>query len=193
MFNEHDNFLIFKILYDYEKWYNNCMKKSSTYKIKSISSTINKTSSFINSTMTEALFVKNKKETIHKFFPIGIYNEDKYEFVYVKGTNKVILDHILKRYDIIDIFGSDSTIKKLFKATVKLSPSEHIIILCIFAIFNPAFSIIKYKPDDKNLTIYGFAQLNIKCNLDYDKFIDNMSLVRLDFLMSNKTTSKKKK
>ena len=42
--------------------------------------------------MTEALFVKNKKETIHKFFPIGIYNEDKEEFVYVKGTNKVILE-----------------------------------------------------------------------------------------------------
>lgn len=49
MFNDYDNFLIFKILYDYEKWYNNCIKKSSTYKIKSISSTINKTIGFINS------------------------------------------------------------------------------------------------------------------------------------------------
>ena len=37
MFNDYDNLLIFKILYDYEKWYNNCIKKSSTYKIKSIS------------------------------------------------------------------------------------------------------------------------------------------------------------
>ena len=161
--------------------------------LHTLDSRIKKCVAFLNCTMTEALFVKNKKETIHKFFPIGIYNEDKDEFVYVKGTNKVILNNILKRYDIIDIFGSDSTIKKLFKHSVKLSPSEHIIILCIFAIFNPAFSIIKLNPDDKNLTIYGFAQLNIKCNLDYDKFIDNMSLVRLSLNISNKSTSKKKK
>ena len=73
MFNDYDKVLILKILYDYEKWYNNCMKKSLIYKIKSI-----------NSTMTEAIFVKNKKETVHKFFPIGIYYEDTQEFVYVK-------------------------------------------------------------------------------------------------------------
>ena len=175
MFNDYDYSLIIELLYHYEKWYNNCMKKALTYKIKSISDN-----------MTEAIFVKNKKESTHKFIPFGFYDEDKQIFKY---TNKV--DSIIKRYDIIDIFGSDSTIKKLFKNTVKLSSNEHIVILCIIAIFNPAFSIIKINPK-KNTTLYALVPLNIKCNLDYNKFIYNMSSVRMSFNVFTKMISKKK-
>lgn len=165
MFNDYDLKLINQILTKYKTWYNKCIKKALTYKITSISNTY-----------TEAKVVKNKKETIHKFFPVGIYNEDKQEFKYIKGINKIILKNILERYDIKNIFGSELTIKKLFKNTVKISHDYHTVIPCLLAIFNPAFSVINNQIE--NLKIYSFIQLNIKCDLDYDKFIDDMSIVK---------------
>ena len=106
----------------------------------------------------------------------------------------------MKHYDIIDIFGSDSTIKKLFNNSVMINFKQHLVIPCLIAIMNPIFNITKFEFTDdkgklmKNLTMYALVKLDIPCELDYDDFLNGMSTYKLlantvKYYKSNKYTN----
>ena len=183
MFDANDEFLINVVLDKYLDWCNNCLKKTLIYKFKPIPNN-----------PIEILAIKNGKETKHNYYPIGLYDIDKEEFSYHSKINKVLLQHILKHYNIKDIFGSDATIKKIFKDTVKMTPMQQNIIPCLLAIFNPALNVVKFQfTDKKNITLYALVKINIQCDIDFDKFIDDMQLVKglRNYKPAKKTSAKK--
>jgi hypothetical protein len=144
------------------------MKKTLVYKLKPIPNN-----------PTEILAIKNGKETKHNYYPIGLYDIDKQEFKYHNQVNKVLLGHILKRYNIKDIFGSDATIKKIFKDTVKMTPMEQNIIPCLISIFHPSLNVVKFEfTDKKNLTLYSLVKLNMECDMHFDTFLDDMKIIK---------------
>ena len=125
MFDTNDKLLISTILKKYKKYIKDCMKKTLKYKLI-----------FNSESTTEIIAIKNNIKTMHLFFPIGIYYKDIKEFQYHQDINNFLLDHIEKHYDLDNIFGSDSTIKKLFNSSVQISAKEHLVILCLIAIMN---------------------------------------------------------
>ena len=182
MFDTNDSLLIYTILDKYTNYINDCMKKTLEYKLN-----------FIPGKRTEIIAIKNGIETQHNFITIGFYHKDKNEFKFEKSINEILLNHILKKYDVINIFGSESTIKKLFKETVKMNFKEHTVIPCLISIFHPAFNIVKFEfTDKKNVIMYAMIKLNIKCKLDYDQFLYEMSIMK-SFCNFNKTKTSKKK
>jgi hypothetical protein len=168
MFDANDKFLIHTVLDKYLDWCNNCLKKTLIYKFKPIPNN-----------PTEILATKNGKETKHNYYPIGLYDINKQEFSYHNQVNKVLLGHILKRYNIKDIFGSDATIKKIFKDTVKMTPMEQNIIPCLISIFHPSLNVVKFEfTDKKNLTLYSLVKLNMECHMHFDTFLDDMKIIK---------------
>jgi hypothetical protein len=168
MFDSNDQFFINTVLDKYLDWCNKCMKKTLVYKLKPIPNN-----------PTEILAIKNGKETKHNYYPIGLYDIDKQEFKYHNQVNKVLLGHILKRYNIKDIFGSDATIKKIFKDTVKMTPMEQNIIPCLISIFHPSLNVVKFEfTDKKNMTLYSLVKLNMECDMHFDTFLDDMKVVK---------------
>jgi hypothetical protein len=172
MFDTNDKLLITTILKKYTKYIKDSMKKTLEYKLI-----------FNPESTTEIMAIKNNIKTSHSFFPIGIYYKDIKEFKYHQDINNFLLDHIEKHYDLDNIFGSDSTIKKLFNSNVQISTKEHLVILCLIAIMNPAFNIVKFELEDnnkimKNKTMYALVKLNIECELDYNKFLNEMSIYK---------------
>jgi hypothetical protein len=187
MFDTNDKLLITTILKKYTKYIKDCMKKTLEYKLI-----------FNPESTTEIMAIKNDIKSSHLFFPIGIYYKDIKEFKYYQDINNFLLDHIEKNYDLVDIFGSDSTIKKLFNSNVQISAKEHLVILCLIAIMNPAFNIVKFELEDnnkimKNKTMYALVKLNIECELDYDKFLNEMSIYKSVINISNFYDSNNKK
>ena len=186
MFNTNDKLLITTILKKYTKYIKDCMKKTLEYKLI-----------FNPESTTKIMAIKNNIKTSHAFFPIGIYYKDIKEFKYHQDINNFLLDHIEKNYDLVDIFSSDSTIKKLFNSNIQISAKEHLIIPCLISIMNPAFNIVKFELEDnnkimKNKTMYALIKLNIECKLDYDKFLDEMSIYKSVININKYYDSKKK-
>jgi hypothetical protein len=173
MFDTNDTLLISMILNKYSDYIYDCMNKTLDYELS--------LETFKDSKITA---IKNGKKTEHLFFPIGTYYKDKEQFQYWKDINEYLLSHLTKHYNLTDIFGSDSTIKKLFKNTVIINFKQHLVIPCFISIMNPGFNVAKFQfTDDKgkimtNMTMYALVKLNIKCKLDYDKFLDEMSIYK---------------
>ena len=194
MFDTNDTLLISMILNKYTDYINDCMNKTLDYKLS--------LETFKDSKITAT---KNGKKTEHLFFPIGTYYKDKEQFQYWKDMNEYLVGHLTKHYDLTDIFGSDSMIKKLFKNTVMINFKYHLVIPCFIAIMNPGFNVVKFQfTDDKgkimtNVIMYALVKLDIKCKLDYDKFLDEMGIYKTLSIIAkkydvktNKKASKKK-
>jgi len=185
MFDSNDQFLINTVLDKYLDWCNKCLKKTLIYKLK-----------FIPNNPSEIIGVKNGEETKYNYYPIGLYDSDKQEFTYINKINKILLEHILKHYNVKEIFGSDVTIKKIFKDIVKMTPMQQNIIPCLLSIFHPSINVIKFQfTDKKNITLYSLVKLNIKCDMDFDKFIDDMKIIKgvRNYKSSKKTLKKPSK
>jgi hypothetical protein len=192
MFDSNDTMLINMILNKYSDYIYDCMNKTLDYKLS--------LETFKDSKITA---MKNGKKTEHLFFPIGTYYKDKEQFQYWKDMNEYLLDHLIKHYNLIDIFGSDSTIKKLFKNTVMINFKQHLVIPCFISIMNPGFNVVKFQFTDEkgkimaNVTMYALVKLDIKCKLDYDKFLSEMgiykSLSNMIKIYESKKADKKQK
>jgi len=180
-FDTDSNMLIKILLKSYTDYIENCMKETLKYELL-----LNK-ESFENFKITA---IKDKKETICDFYPIGVYNLDSKEFKY-SNTKNMILEHLYK-YNMVDIFGSDNIIKKLFHDDViKLSLKEHLIIPLLISIFNPAFDIVKFEND--NYYMYAMIKLNIKCDFDWDNFLSEMGAYKSIGQLSQIYETKKRK
>ena len=183
MFDNNDIILITTIVKKYKKYIEDCMKKTQEYKLipdpKSDS---------------EIIAVKNGKETRHAFIPIGFYDKNKNEFIYKNMININLLEHIQKYYNLNDIFGSDSTIKKLFSNIVEINSKDHLVIPCLISIMNPAFNVVKISLSDaKGKIMYALVKLNIECKFDYDNFLKEMSVNKFISDYSKLYDTKKKK
>ena len=62
--------------------------------------------------------------------------------------NEILEQHLYK-YDIKDLFGTDSTIKKLFTNVVKIENKDEFAIPFFIAMMNPAFNLVSFM-DGKN-------------------------------------------
>ena len=188
MFNSTDKIFISTLLKNCEKYLKDCMKKTLKYKIVVEPNKDNELLAFT---------VKKNVKTERLFFPIGVYHNNEQEFRYYEGWNNVLLEHVQKYNSIIkydettDIFGS--TINKLFKDTVKISPKDYLVIPCLLAIANPAFNIVEFETsEDTNLKMYTLVELDMKCPFNYNKFLKEWSITKsIIFLKNNYDKSNK--
>lgn len=180
MFDSTDKIFISTLLKNCEKYLKDCMKKTLKYKIILEP---NKNNELV------AFTIKNNIKKERLFCPIGVYHNNEQEFRYYKEWNDLLLEHVQKyddliKYDDIDIFSS--TINKLFKDTVKISPKDYLVIPCLLAIANPAFNIVEFETSENtNVKIYMLIKLDMKCPFNYNKFLKEWSITKSVIFLKN--------
>lgn len=161
--------LLFAAVLKYRDTFEKVITKSLKYQIKLTKDVAQLKKIKIN-------VIKNGENFTRNIFMLGYHNKSEEIFRWFNSMNEIALKHI-QRHNIKDIFGSDTTIKKLFQPEIEISNKYHYVIPYLVAIFNPAYNIVRFEHGDTY--VYAMIQLNIVNNFDFDDFVNEMTLYRI--------------
>lgn len=154
----------FDIILNYRKIFEKVITESLNYKIKL-------TKDVAQLKKTEVSIVKNGKKSTTKIFLFGYHNKTEQKFRWFESMNETILNHI-KKYDIENIFGTDTIIKKLFLNEIKIDNEYHYVVPYLVAIFHPTFNLVRFEHDD--IYIYAMIKLDIEDDFVFYDFMCDM-------------------
>jgi hypothetical protein len=109
-----------------------------------------------------SLPVKKRPELL--FF--GDYQPSLQLFTWNKDLQRIQYDMILRNY--MNVFGDDSTLKKLFQDKVKLSHNYQNVIAYLLKIVNAAFHVVRIP--FQNRIYFALVKLSLKDTIDFDMF-----------------------
>ena len=159
MFTDLDKCL-FRIVLNYKKIFEEVITTSLKYKIN-----LTKDAFISNKTQVTT---KNGKKIDRLIFPFGYQDKTKQKFKWLDNIKEMFLQH-MEKYDIKKIFGTDSTIKKLFESEFEISNDFHYVLPYLIAIFNPSFNLVRFQSGD--IYYYALVELNIDVDFIFDDFI----------------------
>jgi hypothetical protein len=115
----------------------------------------------------EASKAYTQLKTKPEFFEIfGYYDLSKNIFVWQNNMN-IQVSNFSKQY--LPVFGSDETLKKLFRPVVKFDEKDMNVIPYLMDMLHGAFNVIRFK--SKNAYVYALVRLNnIKETFKFDEF-----------------------
>jgi hypothetical protein len=114
--------------------------------------------------------------------PFGYYDKTHHEFVWLHGMNRQMERFIAEGYQ--SLFGEDRSWKKLFHATVPLSPMYQNVIPYLMEIVNARYRVVRLI--HKGQEVYALVPLRIKQTFSFDDFSQAMFLYRMDDAMEKK-------
>lgn len=134
-------------------------------------------------------FLKLKKRP--DFFVIfGYYNLAKDMFVWQNEMNTISYDFVQKNY--MRLFGSDETLKKLFRPTVKFEKKNMNVIPYLMEALNANFNVVRFKSSTDY--IYALTKVEgVKETFSYEEFDVSMLLYRLYGIIKPINKSKHKR
>jgi hypothetical protein len=119
---------------------------------------------------------KTNKISHKQIIPFGFYDEKKKIFSWYKCMKKDFYDHLIIS-GIKKTFDSLETIDKLFLDEVIIDKKNHNVIPYVMAVFNPNFNVIRFQALDA--IIYAFVKLDIEDNMNFDNFIETVSIYNI--------------
>ena len=123
------------------------------------------------------------------FVVFGVYDLIKDNFVWQNKMN-ILLFNFSKKY--LPIFGSDETLKKLFKPVVKFDKNDMNVIPYLMEALNAEYSVIRFK--SHTAYIYALVKLDdIKETFNFDEFDAALFFYRYYENIDKKYKSKQKK
>lgn len=133
--------------------------------------------------LLSSLSVKKRPE----LFFFGDYQPSLQLFTWSNNINKMQYDMILHNY--MDIFGNDSTLKKLFQDKVQLSHKYQNIIAYLLKIVNAAFHVVRIP--FQNRIYFALVKLSLKNTIDFNTFDHLLFSYRQYNMLHKKHTFKK--
>lgn len=130
-----------------------------------------------------SLSVKKRPE----LFFFGNYEPSSQLFTWNNDINKMQYDMILRNY--MQIFGDDSTLKKLFQDKVHLSHKYQNIIPYLLKIINAAFHVVRIP--FQNRIYFALVKLSLKNTINFDTFDHLLFSYRQYNILHRKKTLKK--
>ena len=114
--------------------------------------------------------------------PFGYYDKKHHEFVWLHGMNRRMERFVAEGYQ--PLFGEDRSWKKLFHATVPLSPMYQNVIPYLMEIVNARYRVVRLMHNGQE--VYALVPLRIKQTFSFDDFSQAMFLYRMDDAMEKK-------
>ena len=127
--------------------------------------------------------------------PFGVYNKSTKMWNWMKNMNEIMFDTYNKQYDLVDMFGKEAEplLKTIFSNEVKISPDDHTVIPHFIQLLNASHNLVRIEMDQESPYImYALIDLDIKDEIDWDDFIDKMSMFRMMQAILKKEGSIKK-
>lgn len=167
LFDKKDK-TFFSIVLKYKKNYEDIMTKSLEYQIN-----LNQDILELKKNTIEA--TKNNKKEKFSIILLGMYNTENNTYIHYKGINEILFDNLDKNYDLIDFFGSKTTIEKIFlNQFISIDKKTHYAIPYFVAIMNPAFNLVRFENENGKYYFYALIKFGYEDKLNFNKFLKDM-------------------
>lgn len=182
--------LFFSIIANYRNQIEKVNKKSLEYKLN-----ISKDNVSFKNTKLDVEHISTGEKSTHTIMPFGVYDSSTKMWNWMGNMNKFMFDIYNKQYDLVDIFGIDGEplLNTIFSDSIKISPDDHIIIPYFIQLLNDSHNLVRIESDKNSpYTMYVLIDLGIKDEIDWDDFIDKMSMFRMMQIILKKESSMKR-
>ena len=108
---------------------------------------------------------KTKKKFVKDIIILGLYDVKPTTFLWFDTARILIHEFLIKNYK--DVFGTTTTLDKLFTPTVNIDYDYHYVIPYLINVFRPDYNLVRFETPDKLQIFYALI------NLGYEnKFTD---------------------
>jgi hypothetical protein len=184
--------LFFVIISNFRDKIENINTKSLDYKLN-----ITKDNISFKTTKLEVEHISTGVISTHNIMPFGIYNNSTKMWNWMSNMNEIMFDMYNKQYELLDIFGDkgEPLLKTIFSNEVKISPGDHIVIPHFIQLLNASHNLVRIEMDQKSpYIVYALIDLGIKDEIEWNDFVDGMSMFRMipSILKEGSSSSTKK-